>query len=81
MTEQHFDSKREAVFDAIAHGEEYLAAEGFDNPGVYDIVVHEGGCRLDEVDLCTCEPQILHHGHEAADCDEHPPFVAFPDGQ
>lgn len=68
-----FPSRREAVFDVIQHGEERLREMGMDDPGVFDIVVHQQVCASgvsDDESLCDCEPTILHHGHEPGECKE-----------
>lgn len=64
-----FASAHDAVFYAIQHGSEMVAAAGLPDPDSFDITVHADECLLDEIDLCTCTPRILHHGHEPSECE------------
>lgn len=54
-----FPTQKAAFMDALASLE----------PGeTADLTVHQPGCRVEEIDLCTCEPTVYHHGHEPEGC-------------
>lgn len=40
-------------------------------PGeTFDLTVHAPSCLLGDIDLCTCEPRVIHHGHEPGEACE-----------
>lgn len=68
-----YPTQKAAVMAAIAAME----------PGeTCDITIHEPKCLIETIDLCTCDPTTLHHGHEPGEACEPdgPPEVLWSDG-
>lgn len=60
-----------------------MAAIAAAAPGeTFDLTIHAPDCRVEEIDLCTCSPTVLHHGHEPGEACEPdgPGEVVWSDG-